>query len=247
MASRSKVAVITGGASGIGLATSHRMLSAGWRVHSLDILPSPTEEVDSHIGDIGDPAWVEAVGVEIESPLDALVTAAGIWEADGDGPAERLALTSWDKTIRVNLTGTMLAVRYLQPRIVDGGSIVTISSIAGLVAMPHRDAYTASKGAVIALTRSWAIDYSRRGIRVNCVCPGVTDTPLVTERQSLLDEKQQMQLPQQRMATSAELAEVIGFLALPGSSYLSGAIVPVDGGTTALAAGLPFPRRIAEE
>lgn len=238
------LAVITGGSSGIGLAVGRNLLSNGWRVHSLDLLPCPEQAVVTHLGDIGDAVWVEGVAEEIDAPVNALVTAAGVWDATGDGPAERLNLTTWDITLRVNLTGTMLAVRSFQPRMAEGGSIVTISSIAGLVAMPHRDAYTASKGAVIALTRTWAIDYSRRGIRVNCVCPGVTETPLVTDRQAHLEERHQMQLPQQRMATPDEVANVISFLASPASSYMSGAIVPVDGGTTAFAAGLRFPRRV---
>ena len=109
--------------------------------------------------------------------------------------------------------------------------------------MPHADAYTASKGALVALTRSWAVDYSRDGIRVNCIAPGPVDTDMMQGMREIYPKDQQVQLPQQRMATALEVAEVVAFLASPASSYVSGAIVPVDGGAAAHSAGMPFPRR----
>ena len=237
-----RTVVITGAASGIGLATAASMLEDGWHVISIDLQRCPLPEVVSHIGDVADTDWLGEVAASLESQIAALVTAAGIWDADRDGNAETLSLESWHRTLAVNLTGTMLAVRHFQPLLSDGGAIVTLASIAALAAMPRRDAYTASKGGIVALTRSWAVDYSRRAVRVNCVCPGVTETPLVTSRQSDLSRRHEMALPQQRMATPSEVGQVVKFLASPESSFMSGAIVPVDGGTTALAAGLPFPR-----
>ncbi|GAA5050932.1 hypothetical protein GCM10023318_21740 [Nocardia callitridis] len=109
--------------------------------------------------------------------------------------------------------------------------------------MPWADAYTATKGAVVALTRSWATDYSRYGIRVNCVCPGATDTGMMAGILDEFDEHHRMATPQQRFATRAEIAAVIAFAVSPSATYLSGAIIPVDGGATANTAGLPFPAR----
>ena len=144
--------------------------------------------------------------------------------------------------LAVNLTGTMLAVRAFRAKDSPDGAIVLVSSVA---AMPHADAYTASKGAISALTRTWAVDYSRNEIRVNCVAPGPTDTDMMKGVREGYHQERQVQLPQQRMATADEVAQVILFLASPEASYVSGVIVPVDGGATAHSAGIPFPKRRA--
>lgn len=156
-------------------------------------------------------------------------------------------LNAWQTTLDVNLTGTMLSVRAFYPRITDAGSIVTLGSVAGIGAMTWADAYTASKGPIVALTRSWAVDYARYGIRVNCVCPGSTHTAMMDGVIDAFSAADQVQLPQQRMATPREVASVIGFLCGAEATYLSGAIIPVDGGATANVAGMPFPRRRTRE
>lgn len=236
------IAVVTGSSGGIGSAIARLLSARGWLVHCLDRRPSGLPDVIEHQCDVTDDAGLAKLAEEI-GPIDALIPAAGINLRPQDGAAERLSLDAWNQTLAVNLTGVMLAVRSFRPRLRPDGAIVLISSIAALRAMPHADAYTASKGALVALTRSWAVDYSRDGIRVNCIAPGPVDTEMMQGMREIYPKDQQVQLPQQRMATALEVAEVVAFLASPASSYVSGAIVPVDGGAAAHSAGMPFPRR----
>lgn len=236
------VVVITGAAGGIGAAAASIFLQHGWTVHGLDRrLPSIAGMI-GHECDVTDEkrlsSLAESIGV-----IDALVPAAGINLRPHDNAAEKLTLEAWDRTIAINLTGVMLTVRAFRPKMRADGAIVLVSSVAALRAMPHSDAYTASKGAVVALTRSWAVDYSRDGIRVNCVAPGPTDTDMMLSARDGYAVERQVQLPQQRMAAADEVAQVIYFLASGHASYVSGAVVPVDGGATAHSAGIPFPRR----
>ncbi|MCG6203613.1 SDR family oxidoreductase [Rhodopseudomonas sp. HC1] len=236
------VVVITGAAGGIGFATAQHFLSRGWTVHALDKTRPGIDGAIGHSCDVTDEAALCSAAQSI-GPLDALVTAAGINLRPHDNAAERLSLAAWDQTIAVNLTGTMLTVRVFRPNIRPDGAIVVVGSVAALRAMPRSDAYTASKGAITALTRSWAVDYSRDGVRVNCVAPGPTDTAMMADIRDSHVGTQGIELPQQRLASPNEVAQVIGFLASPEASYVSGAVVPVDGGATAHSAGVAFPRR----
>ncbi len=242
MGTGQKIAVITGGAQGIGGASARFLSEAGWTVHTLDLKPGPLANVQSHICDVTDAGAQAELAAQI-GPLDALICCAGINLRPKDNSPERLELAAWERTLAVNLTGTMLSVRAFRPQIRPDGAIVTLGSVAAIRAMPWADAYTASKGALVALTRTWAVDYSRHGIRVNCVCPGPVDTGMMAGMIEQHGPDQQLQLPQQRMARPDEVASVIGFLVSPGASYLSGAVIPVDGCATAHSAGMPFPRR----
>lgn len=241
--SGSRIAVVTGAAGGIGAAVVKAFLADGWTVHGLDRSAPPSGDgLVGHACDVTDGEALRALAQGI-GPIDALVPAAGINLRPDDNAAEKLTLDAWDKTLAVNLTGVMLTVRAFRPVMRSDGAIVLVSSVAALRAIPHSDAYTASKGAIVALTKSWAIDYSRDGIRVNCVAPGPTDTDMMSGLREAYADERQMQLPQQRMATAGEVAQVIYFLASADASYVSGAIVPVDGGAVAHSAGIPFPRR----
>jgi NAD(P)-dependent dehydrogenase (short-subunit alcohol dehydrogenase family) len=237
-----RIAVITGGARGIGGTTAAILLEQGYTVHSVDLAPNPSEAIHSHICDVTDPEALVELAEEI-GPIDAMLCGAGINLRPRDSRPEQIDLDAWRKTLDVNLTGTLLTVRAFRPHMRNGGAIVTTGSVAALVAMPLADAYTASKGAIAALTRGWAIDYSRFGITVNCVCPGPVDTDMMAGMREQFRDDSQLQLPQQRMARPEEVSDLMAFLLSPKASYISGAIIPVDGGLTAHSAGMPFPKR----
>lgn len=237
-----RIAVVTGGAQGIGGTTAAILAASGYTVHSLDLKPNPSEAIISHICDVTDEARLMVLAEQI-GPIDALLCGAGINLRPRDSRPEKIDLDAWRKTLDVNLTGTLLTVRVFRPQMRMAGSIVTMGSVAALTAMPLADAYTASKGAIAALTRCWAVDYSRFGITVNCVCPGPVDTAMMAGVREDFKDDSQLQLPQQRMARPEEVGDLIAFLLSPKSSYVSGAIIPVDGGLTAHSAGMPFPKR----
>jgi len=237
-----KVAVVTGGAQGIGGTTAAILAEQGWIVHALDLKPNPSGAIVSRHCDVTNEDVLKSAAAAI-GPIDALVCCAGINLRPRDNRPESLDMAAWHKTLAVNLTGTLLTVRAFRPNIRIDGSIVTLGSVAALRAMPLADAYTASKGAIVALTKSWAVDYSRFGIRVNCVCPGPVNTPMMEGVIELFGQSQQLQLPQQRMARSEEVGYLIAFLVSPASTYISGTIIPVDGGATAHSAGMPFPKK----
>lgn len=235
------VAVVTGGAGGIGGSAATLLADAGWQVHVLDLKPHPSGAIQSHRADVTSEAELAQLATEIGA-IDALVCCAGINLRPYDNRAERIDMDAWDKTLTVNLTGTLLTVRAFRPMLRRFGAIVTLGSVAAIRAMPLADAYTASKGAIVALTKSWSVDYSRDGIRVNCVCPGPVDTAMMAGVIDDFAASQQLQLPQQRMARADEVGSLIAFLVSPQASYISGAIIPVDGGATAHSAGMPFPK-----
>ena len=235
--------LITGGASGIGLATAEKLLTAGTDVVVVDRQRCPRPQATSYLADVTDHEALADIAAQV-GPLTGVACAAGIWDLSGDGGAADISMEVWERTLAVNLTGTMLTVRCFADTISDDGAIVTFGSVAALAGMPRRDAYTASKGAIVALTRAWAIDYSRRGVRVNCVCPGPTETPMIEALVRASEEAGRLiEVPQQRLAEASEIADVVCFLLGRASSYVSGQAIAIDAGATAGLAGLPFPRR----
>ena len=247
-----RVAVITGAASGIGRAAALAFARAGARL----VLADRDGEGAKRLADElrAKPGEIMAYGVDVSSEeqvaalVDAVMQQFGaigvLFNNAGIGPskfpAAGLAETTrpmWDLVLAVNLTGPFLLCKHVLPRMVaaGGGAVVNNSSINGLVAVSGADAYTASKGGLIALTRLWAADWGPRGIRVNAICPGPVDTPMNAPwlsdpcKRSFLTAGS----PLGRVANPDEVANVALFLASEEASYVNGAVIPVDGGWTA--------------
>ncbi|MDX6598637.1 MAG: 2-keto-3-deoxy-L-fuconate dehydrogenase [Gaiellales bacterium] len=233
--------LITGGASGIGAACVRRFQADGCSVAVLDRDQSGVEASPAEFGTTCDVSDADSLAAAVDEAaaalggLDVVVAAAGI---AARGTVADTEPADWDRVLAVNLRGVYLTGRATIPHIraAGGGAIVNIASQLGLVAAAGAAAYCASKGAVISLTRAMAIDHGPEGIRVNCVCPGPTDTPLLEpyfgaaadpagERKAY----EAMQL-HARLVTADEIAGAVAYLAEPGSSSTMGAALVVDGG-----------------
>lgn len=245
-----KTMLVTGASSGIGRATADRLLAEGATVVGADIGEPPDLRRDSgrfifvHTDIRDEEASVDAVStaVEVGGRLDGLVHAAGVGAA---GAVHLLDPREWDRVISVNLTGTFvmakaaLAQMLVQEPVDDErGAIVTMASIGGIEALGGGSCYNASKGGVVLLTRSMAIDYGPAGIRVNAICPGVIATPMTDEglggpMMAETAESYRMSHALQRFGRAEEVAAAAIFLLSRDASFLTGATIAVDGGYTA--------------
>jgi NAD(P)-dependent dehydrogenase (short-subunit alcohol dehydrogenase family) len=236
-------ALVTGGASGIGLATARRLRSEGARVVVVDRhWHDDHPQLDRLTADISSPEEVtDAVLRSAEllgGPADVLVNAAGVYRIR---PLLELTPEEWDETLAINLRGSFLVGRAVAAALIEAarpGAIVTIGSIAALVADAAEPTahYNASKAGVLALTRQMAVEWAPHGIRVNAVCPGVIDTPMLRLMDDPVAGKAYLDagVPLRRLGTADEVAAVIAFLASAEASYLTGVAVPIDGGSTAI-------------
>ncbi len=238
-----KVAIITGGASGIGLATAKKLLSEGAKV----VLADWNDDVD----EIAKSLNSEAIGIKTDvsnenevkncvnqviekfGHVDMLVANAGI----GGGPNKphEVSLDEWNKVVAVNQTGIYLFNKYVIAEMLKtgGGSIVNTSSMYGLVGSNTSFAYSATKGAINQMTRSEALVYARDGIRINAVAPGYVDTPILAEVPKEYKDAMANSLPVGRLGEDVEIANLISYLLSDDASFITGAIVPIDGGYTA--------------
>jgi NAD(P)-dependent dehydrogenase (short-subunit alcohol dehydrogenase family) len=236
-----KIAVITGGASGIGAAIAAAFEAQGAYVTIADtaVGAGDGDAWDALNVDVTDEHAVTALLADIlerHGRIDVLVNSAGI-----DGALTRLENSTsdnFDAVLAVNLRGTFLCMKHaLRPmREAGAGSIVNVASTAGLVGMPALGAYSASKGGVVQLTRSAALDYARAGVRVNAICPGPINTPIAQrerERNPAATAALEERVPVGRFGEPAEVADAAVFLASDESRYITGIALPVDGGLTA--------------
>ena len=238
-----KVAVVTGGGSGIGRTTCARLIQEGFRLGVLDLdAGTAAESARDGMGlgvDVSDPGEVTEAFDRIEGelgPVEVLVNNAGI---TGSAAATRLHETpveEWDRVVAVNVRGVYLcsraALRSMVPR--RSGHIITIASVAGMVPFPARSVYSVTKAAALLLARSIAADYAADGIRSNAICPGMVETPMTKWRLDQPDLRAQIEsrIPVGRVAQPDDIAEAVALLASGRLSYMTGHGLVVDGGWT---------------
>jgi len=242
---RPAVAVVTGAAGGIGAAICRRLAADGFVLACLDVresdLPGLVSELPAARGygvDVRDARSVRAVAERIRADLGApwlLVNAAGVFSIQRLSDLDE---QEWDRIVDTNLKGPFLTRREFLPAMIEArdGCVVNIASTAGVRGGRRRAAYCASKGGLVLLTRSLAVDHGPDGIRVNCVCPGLVDTEMADwiRHDDTAMRTWAVGTPAGRIGSPAEIAAAVSFLASDSASYLYGTVMMVDGGVTAL-------------
>jgi NAD(P)-dependent dehydrogenase (short-subunit alcohol dehydrogenase family) len=248
-----RAVLVTGAASGIGRAIASRFLREGDRVAAVDLDPAALQRTrDDSWADAGDRVALIACDVSNASKSDAavgearerfgridvVVNNAGITGGPTATKLHETTVDDFDRVWGVNGRGVFLICRAALPHLLaqGGGAIVNIASVAGFVAFPGRAAYTMSKGAVVMLTRSIAVDYAGAGIRCNCVCPGMIDTPMTHWRLEQAELRAQVvaRIPQGDVGGVDDVASAVWFLAGPDARYLNGSALVVDGGYSSI-------------
>ena len=241
--------VVTGGASGIGAATAKRFAEEGAEVCILDRDLPAAEALSVNLGpdhfavelDVRVEPEVEQAAAEVHARwghIDVLVNNAG---SELNKTYSETTVDEWDRVLDTDLKGPWLLCKHFVPRMVErgSGSVINISSLNGLVGFPLSTAYGSAKGGLVVFTRDMAIELATSGVRINCVCPGVIDTPMMERWTDLMPDKDQAKtmlrgvMPIGRMGTAEEVASAVLFFASTDSSLCQGAVLSVDGGFTA--------------
>ncbi len=249
-----RVAVVTGGGSGIGRQCCRALAAEGAALVVADRDPESAERVAAELKAGGAEAVPVAVDVARSAEVAELARRAEAWKGavhvvcsaagiESVGTVEEADEEEWDRTLSVNLTGTFLVCRHLVPvlRRSGGGAVVTVASLFGLVGTRNMAAYCASKGGVVMLTRAMALDHAAEGIRFNAVCPGPVRTPMLgriftgLRRAGVgIGDSGLDRIPLGRTATPEEVASAVLYLASPEAGHVTGTVLSVDGGASAM-------------
>jgi NAD(P)-dependent dehydrogenase (short-subunit alcohol dehydrogenase family) len=238
-----RTALITGAASGIGAACARRFAQEGARIAGLDVqkpaagaMPAGSSFFEADVRDEAAVAAAVSSAREQLGSIDVLVNAAGV---SGIGMAHQLAVEEFDRVMDINLKGSFLVSKHVLAAMLEqgSGSIIHLASIEGLEGINSQLAYNASKGGVVLMTKNMAIDYAPQGIRVNCLCPGMIETPMteMLRTEGLREVREQMRRfhAMGRFGQPEEVAAAALFLASDDASFVTGAALTVDGGFTA--------------
>lgn len=247
-----QVAVVTGATSGLGEAIAKRMAEEGAKVAVVGRNQKRGEGVVAHIRQKGGVAEFFQADVTVEAEVEAMIEAVSRQFGKLDivvnnagvvipGSVATVKKEEWDEVFAVNVTSTYLVSHYSLPHLIKqkSGSIINIASEAGLKGLANRAAYCAAKAAVVGMTKAMTVDHAADGVRVNCICPGTIETPMIKEM--LAKHPQPEELMEQflsrrvtpQLGTAEEIAEACVYFALPDNKYVTGAVLSIDGGALA--------------